>query len=453
MSKSSSSTTTEVVVSPDEVSEKTTFTALGVHPQIVEACDKLGFKHPTEIQKESIPYAIKGRDIVGLAQTGSGKTAAFAIPILQSLLQAPQPLYALVLAPTRELAFQISEQFEAIGAIIGVKCAVLVGGFDNMAQSMALARKPHIIVGTPGRVVFHLENTKGFNLKSLKYLVLDEADRLLSMDFEEEINTILKVIPRERNTYLFSATMTKKVVKLQRASLTNPVKVSVATKYTTNDTLMQQYLFIPHKHKDCYLAYILNELAGNSVIIFTSTCATSTKLAIMLRNLGFGAIPINGQMDQSKRLASLNKFKAGDKAILVATDVAARGLDIPSVDLVINYDVPLNSKEYIHRVGRTARAGKTGRAITIVTQYDVEIYQRIEYCLDKKLEEFPTEEDTVLVLLERVNDAVRIALMEIKEAGMSEKEKRGLDDSEQSGSGQLKKRKVTEKKVIKKKKY
>eukprot|EP01133_Synstelium_polycarpum_P020527 gene20527-24647_t len=427
-----------------------TFESLGVHPQIVDACTQLGFKHPTEIQREALPYAIKGRDIVGLAQTGSGKTAAFAIPILQQLLQTPSSLFALVLAPTRELAFQISEQFEAIGAVIGVKCTVLVGGIDTMSQSLALAKKPHIVVGTPGRVFYHLENTKGFNLKTLKFFVMDEADRLLSMDFEEEINQILKVIPKERNTYLFSATMTSKVAKLQRASLNNPVKVQVATKYSTVDALQQQYLFIPFKHKEVYLTYILTELAGNSTIIFTSTCAASTKLAILLRNLGMGAIPINGQMDQSKRLGSLNKFKAGQKSILVATDVAARGLDIPSVDLVINYDVPLNSKEYVHRVGRTARAGKSGRAITIVTQYDVEVYQRIEHLLEKKLDAYPAPEETVLVLLERVNDANRIAVNEIKEAGLTEKEKRA-EDSETGGVGQLKKRKVADKKSQQKK--
>ncbi|EFA78288.1 putative RNA helicase [Heterostelium album PN500] len=426
-----------------------TFEKLGVDPQIVEACKKLGFKNPTEIQRKAIPEALAGKDIVGLAQTGSGKTAAFSIPMLQALLAKPSGLFGLVLAPTRELAVQISDQIEALGAVIGVKCAVLVGGIDTMSQSMALAKKPHIIVGTPGRVVYHLENTKGFNLKTLKYFVMDEADRLLGMDFEEEINTILKVIPKDRNTFLFSATMTSKVAKLQRASLNDPVKIQVATKYSTVDTLQQEYIFIPYKHKECYLTYILNELAGNSVIIFTSTCAASTKLAIMLRNLSFKAIPINGQMDQSKRLSSLNKFKAQTMDILVATDVAARGLDIPSVDLVINYDVPVSSKEYMHRVGRTARAGRTGRAVTLVTQYDVEIYLRIEHALEQKLEEFPTEQESVLVFSERVNEAIRVATNEIKEAGLSEKEKRSMDDSEQS-TGHLKKRKV-EKKVIKKK--
>ena len=273
-----------------------------------------------------------------------------------------------MLSPTRELAIQIAEQFEALGAGIGVKCAVLVGGIDMMAQAIALAKRPHIVVGTPGRVVDHLSNTKGFSLRGLKHLVLDEADRLLNMDFEQEIDQILKVVPRERRTQLFSATMTSKVAKLQRACLQNPVKVEVAGKYSTVDTLRQQYMFVPAKYKDCYLTFLLTELAGSTMMIFTRTCDNTRKVALMLRNLGFGGVPIHGQMSQPKRLGALNKFKAGDRNILVATDVASRGLDIPSVDVVVNYDVPTNSKDYVHRVGRTARAGRSGRSVTIVTQ-------------------------------------------------------------------------------------
>lgn len=314
------------------------------------------------------PLSAAGQDVIGLAQTGSGKTGAFALPILQALLDKPQALFSLVLSPTRELAIQIAEQFEALGTGIGVKCAVLVGGIDMMAQAISLARRPHVVVGTPGRVVDHLTNTKGFSLRSLQHLVLDEADRLLNMDFEQEIDQILKVVPRDRRTQLFSATMTSKVAKLQRACLRNPVKVEVAAKYTTVDTLRQQYMFVPSKYKDCYLTFLLTELAGCTGMIFTRTCDATRRMALMLRNLGFGAVPIHGQMSQPKRLAALNKFKAGERSLLVATDVASRGLDIPAVDVVINYDVPTNSKDYVHRVGRTARAGRSGRAVTIVTQ-------------------------------------------------------------------------------------
>ncbi|CAF92169.1 unnamed protein product, partial [Tetraodon nigroviridis] len=275
----------------------------GVTEVLCEACDQLGWKSPTKIQIEAIPVALQGKDVIGLAETGSGKTGAFALPILQSLLASPQRLHTLVLTPTRELAFQISEQFEALGSSIGVKCAVIVGGIDMMSQSLVLAKKPHIVIATPGRLIDHLENTKGFSLRAVKFLVMDEADRILNMDFETEVDKILKVIPRERRTFLFSATMTKKVQKLQRAALKDPVKCAVSTKYTTVDKLQQYYIFIPSKYKDCYLVSILNDLAGNSFIIFCSTCNNAQRVALLLRNLGITAIPLHGQMSQ--RIESL----------------------------------------------------------------------------------------------------------------------------------------------------
>lgn len=394
----------------------TTFKELGVHPSICEAVEKMGWDVPSKIQLEALPPGLEGKDVIGLAETGSGKTGAFVIPILQRLLENPQRLFALVLAPTRELAFQISEQFQAIGSSIGVKCACVVGGIDMMNQQIALAKKPHVVVATPGRLIDHLENTKGFSLRTMRFLVLDEADRMLSMDFEEEINKIVQLMPEDRNTYLFSATMTSKVAKLQRASLRNPVKIEITHKFATPRALAQKYLFIPAKYKDCYLAYMLNEFAGQSMLVFSATCNGSQKIALMLRNLGFQAICLHGQMSQPKRLGALNKFKAKQRNILICTDVASRGLDIPAVDIVINYDIPGHGKDYIHRVGRTARAGRAGTAISIVTQYDVELYQRIEHLLGMKLDGYNCEEETVLVLLERVAEAQRIATIEMKEA-------------------------------------
>lgn len=345
----------------DEViQENVTWQDLGLTDVLCKACEQLKWAKPSKIQRESIPVALQGKDVIGLAETGSGKTAAFALPILQSLLQNPQRYFALILTPTRELAFQISEQFEALGSSIGVKCAVIVGGMDMMSQALILAKKPHILIATPGRLLDHLENTKGFSLRALKYLVMDEADRILNMDFEVEVDKILKVIPRERRTFLFSATMTKKVKKLQRACLQDPVKVEVSTKYQTVEKLQQYYVFIPVKFKDVYLMYILNELAGNTFMIFCSTCNNTIRTALMLRSLGLTAVPLHGQMSQNKRLAALTKFKAKSRSILISTDVASRGLDIPHVDVVINFDIPTHSKDYIHRVGRTARAGRSG---------------------------------------------------------------------------------------------
>ena len=400
----------------DAKAKPQTFEDLGVCAELADACAKImGWRAPTPIQCAAVPEALRERDVIGLAQTGSGKTGAFALPILQSLLDAPQGFHSLILSPTRELAMQIAEQIETLGAGVGARTATLVGGVDMTTQAIKLGKRPHVIVGTPGRGVDHLENTKGFSLRALKVLVLDEADRLLNLDFEEEIDKILRVIPSDRRTQLFSATMTNKVAKLQRACLRDPVKVEVSAKYSTVESLKQHYLFIPAKHKDCYATYLFNELSASTLIVFARTCDATRKLALIARNLGFGAVPIHGQMSQPKRIAALQKFKSGERNILIATDVASRGLDIPSVDVVINYDVPQNSKDYVHRVGRTARAGRSGLAVTMVTQYDVELYQKIERLINKKLDKYPLEEEAVMLLYDRVNEAQRIAIQQMRD--------------------------------------
>jgi ATP-dependent RNA helicase DDX47/RRP3 len=404
-------------VNPAVNEKPKTFKGLGIIDSLSEACDALGYKNPTPIQAQAIPLALQGRDLIGLAETGSGKTAAFVLPILQALMDKPQALHSLILAPTRELAYQISHAVSALGSLISVRCAVLVGGLDMIPQSIALGKKPHVVVATPGRLLDHMENTKGFSLRQLKYLVMDEADRLLDLDFGPILDKILKILPRDgRRTYLFSATMSSKIESLQRASLQNPVRVAVSVdKYQTVSTLIQRYLFIPHKHKDLYLIHVLNELAGQTGIIFTRTVNEAQRVSILLRKLGFSAVPIHGQLSQNARLAALNKFRAKSKSLLIASDVAARGLDIPSVDLVVNFDLPHDSKTYIHRVGRTARAGKSGNAISFVTQYDVELWMRIENALGKKLAEYETVKEEVMVLAERVGDAQRAAATEMKD--------------------------------------
>ncbi|ORY83673.1 ATP-dependent rRNA helicase rrp3 [Protomyces lactucae-debilis] len=424
--------TIEVV---EEDAPAKTFESLGVLPELCEATAKVGYKQPTPIQAEAIPHALAGKDIIGLAQTGSGKTAAFAIPIIQALWEKPSPLFACVMAPTRELAYQISEQFEALGGSLGLKSVVIVGGMDMVSQAVALAKKPHILVCTPGRLQDHLENTKGFSLRTMKYLVLDEADRLLDMDFGPIIDKILKIIPRERHTYLFSATMTSKVEKLQRASLSNPVRVAVSTKYSTVDTLLQSYLFIPFKFKDAYLVYLVNELAGQSTIIFARTCNDTQRVAFLLRHLGFPAVPLHGQLSQSARLGALNKFKSGARSILIATDVASRGLDIPLVDAVINFDIPTDSKSYIHRVGRTARAGRAGKSISLVTQYDLELYLRIEAALGTKMPLYDADKEGVMILAERVADAQRASVSDMKELQARKGGKRGEGIGRAGGRG------------------
>ncbi|CAJ2512703.1 Uu.00g008220.m01.CDS01 [Anthostomella pinea] len=393
-----------------------TFKDLGIVENLCDACESLGYKTPTPIQEKSIPLALQNRDIIGLAETGSGKTAAFVLPILQALLEEkkPSPFFGLIMAPTRELAAQIGQAVDALGSTISVRSTVIVGGLDIVPQQIALGKRPHIIIATPGRLLDHLEKTKGFKLSSLRYFVIDEADRLLDMDFGPILDKLLKFLPRERRTFLFSATMSSKVESLQRASLRDPIRVSVSARYQTVATLQQNYLFIPFMYKDMYLVYLVNEFAGRSTIIFTRTVYETQRIAILLRSLGFGAIPLHGQLSQSARLGALSKFKSKSKDILVATDVAARGLDIPKVDLVINYDIASDSKSYIHRVGRTARAGRSGQALSIITQYDLELYQRIEAAMGKKLEEYETDREEVMVFRERVEEAQRHSRNEMK---------------------------------------
>ena len=358
-----------------------------------------------------------------MAETGSGKTGAFVLPILQGLLQhaVRGAVAAVILTPTRELALQIHTVVQALGAhSIAATSVCIVGGVDRTSQAIALARHPHFVIATPGRLVDHLKDTKGFTIQHTRFLVLDEADRMLSMDFEEELHAILDTMhdSDKRQTFLFSATMTAKVQKLQRASLSDPVRIQVSTKFQTPQLLAQSYLFIPAKYKDCYLTYIVNQYAGQSLLVFCQTCQNVQRLALVLRSLGFPAVALHGQLSQSARTGALQKFAAGARTLLICTDVAARGLDLPTVHLVINYDLPSHGKEYIHRVGRTARAGKPGTAIAMVTQYDVEVYQRIEGLLGEKLPAYEiATEQTVLVLLERVSEAQRLAMRELREQG------------------------------------
>lgn len=392
-----------------------TFKSLGVADVLCDICKKLGWEKPTAIQQEAIPAALQGHDIIGLAKTGSGKTGAYAIPVLQAFSKAPQRTFALVLTPTRELAFQVAEQFEVLGVSMEIKTAVIVGGIDMITQSIALSKRPHIIIGTPGRLVDHLENTKGFSLKAIKFLILDEADRMLNKDFEQEVDRILKAVPKDRHTYLYSATMTQKVKKLQRASLTDPVRVEISKKHETVDELQQYYVSVPLQHKAVYLAHVLFELADKSIMVFCETCAGTNRMSFLLKSLGFAAIPLHGKLNQEKRLSVLQKFKSKKNSVLVTTDVASRGLDIPHVDVVINYDIPSNPKDYIHRVGRTARAGREGKSITFVTQFVTYLIEAVETYIGKKLKLYPIIEDDAMVLEDRVREAQLFANKQMRE--------------------------------------
>ncbi|KAJ9451415.1 putative ATP-dependent RNA helicase T26G10.1 [Diplonema papillatum] len=407
----------------EEAPRKVLFKDLKVCDELCQACERLGWTAPTRIQIEAIPHAFKGRDVIGIAQTGSGKTGAFAIPVIQSLLVRKEKVFnsCLALSPTRELSIQICTVFADLGLSIGLRVASLVGGVDMTMQAIQLSRKPHVIVGTPGRVRDHLDSTKGFNLRKLEFLILDEADMMLNMDYERELTAILEAVPKSRQTCLFSATMTSKVDKLQKASLRDPIKVECATKYTTVDSLLQLYAFVPFTERTAYLHHILSTESGKSVIVFCDASHLVQKVALTLRLLGHRALPLYGKLDQGHRLTALGKLKEGKCRVLVCTDVASRGLDIPSVSLVINYTLPLSSKLYVHRVGRTARAGAAGRAISLVTQYDVLQVQKIEQHIKKELQELPLDEALVQASLERVEHAERNAGSEIKDNEREEK--------------------------------
>jgi ATP-dependent RNA helicase DDX47/RRP3 len=407
----------------DETKDDATFESLGLCAELVQGCNEAGWTVPTRIQAAAIPpAAMEQRDIVGIAQTGSGKTGAYVLPMLHWLLSQPKAPYlaCLVLVPTRELAQQVSEQCRALGRCIGLRTATLVGGIDAVKQAIELSQRPHVIVGTPGRVKDHLANTKGFSLIKLHWLVLDEADRMLDMDYEAEIDEILKHLPRDRQTALFSATLSTKIDRLQKASLRDPVMVQVDRKNQTADNLTQQFVFCPFADMVAHLHVFLVTDSAQRLIVFCSSQHTVHQLTLTLRILGHRALPLMGRMTQENRNLALQRFKDGQVRVLVCTDLAQRGIDIKDVDCVVNYSLPLSAKEYIHRVGRTARAGQTGKAVNIVSQYDIAQLQSIEEYTGMKMTEYPVAEGDVEAVRQRVEDAEFQAKKEVKEQQLEE---------------------------------
>ncbi|RMB89801.1 hypothetical protein DUI87_33816 [Hirundo rustica rustica] len=358
------------------------------------------------------------RDCLGCAKTGSGKTAAFVLPVLQVLSEDPYGIFCLVLTPTRELAYQIAEQFRVLGKPLGLKDCVVVGGLDMVAQALELARKPHVVIATPGRLADHLRSSSTFSLRKIKFLVLDEADRLLEQgcaDFSADLELILEALPARRQTLLFSATLTATLSQLRALAANSPFfweaeaqsLCSWVVQVRTVEELEQRYLLVPEALKDAYLVHLVQSFQDLhqdwAIIIFTKTCKDCQVLNMMLRKFNFPSVALHSMMKQKQRFAALAKFKSSIFKILIATDVAARGLDIPAVQLVINHNTPGLPKIYIHRVGRTARAGRRGTAITLVTQYDIHLVHAIEEEIKLKLQEFSVEEQLVLDILTQVN--------------------------------------------------
>ncbi|KAM9329058.1 putative ATP-dependent RNA helicase DDX49 [Gastrophryne carolinensis] len=386
------------------------FEELGLSSWLIDQCKQVGICKPSSVQENCIPPILQGRDCMGCAKTGSGKTAAFVLPILQKLSEDPFGIFCLVLTPTRELAYQIAEQFRVLGKPLGLKDCIIVGGMDMVAQAIELARKPHVVIATPGRLADHIRSSNTFSIKKIKFLVLDEADRLLEQgctDFTQDLQVILGAVPAQRQTLLFSATLTDTLQELKSVAMNKPFFWESTSEVRTVEQLDQRYILVPEKVKDAYLVHLIQKFQDEhedwSIMVFTNTCKSCQILNMMLREFNFPSVALHSMMKQKQRFAALAKFKSSVFKILLATDVAARGLDIPTVQVVINHNTPGLPKIYIHRVGRTARAGRNGMAITLVTQYDIHLVQAIEEQINMKLEEFSVKESDVLKILTQVN--------------------------------------------------
>ncbi|KAJ9048984.1 putative RNA helicase [Entomophthora muscae] len=404
-----------------------TFSQLGLYPWLLEGLKRMAIQTPTEIQAKCIGPILEGRDVVGGAKTGSGKTAAFALPMLQKLAVDPYGVFGLVLTPTRELAFQLAEQFAALGEGINLKYCVVVGGLDMMKQAVDLSHRPHIIIATPGRLADLIRSSPDvIHLKRLSMLVLDEADLMLTPTFAEDLGEIFNVLPEKRQTLLFTATMTKSVTQLiqtERPGRPTPFIHLCQSSTLTVKTLKQNYIFIPSYVREAYLVHLLAENAGKSVMIFTARVHTAELLKILLCKMGHQAVALHSNMPQRGRIDAIARFKAAHTTTLVSTDVGSRGLDIPAVQLVINYDLPQDPSNYIHRVGRTARAGRGGSAVSFVTEKDVTLVHDIEERVGSKMEELTISENKVLEIINKVSEAKREAKMIMLDGNFGEKQR------------------------------
>ncbi|MGW5450898.1 DEAD/DEAH box helicase [Nocardia sp. NPDC003979] len=355
-----------------------TFADLGIDDRVLAAIADVGYESPSPIQAATIPPLLSGADVVGLAQTGTGKTAAFAIPILMNLDTAQKKPSALVLAPTRELAIQVAEAFGKYSSHIpGLHVLPIYGGQSYGVQLSGLRRGAHVVVGTPGRVIDHLE--KGtLDLTELRYLVLDEADEMLKMGFQEDVERILRDTPRDKQVALFSATMPGAIRKISKQYLNDPVEITVKSKTTTNTNITQRYVQVSHQRKLDALTRVLEVEDFEAMIIFVRTKQATEELAEKLRSRGFSAAAINGDIAQNQRERTIGQLKSGALDILVATDVAARGLDVDRISHVVNYDIPHDTESYVHRIGRTGRAGRSGQALLFVAPRERHLLKAIE---------------------------------------------------------------------------
>ncbi|WP_395244225.1 DEAD/DEAH box helicase [Agromyces sp. MMS24-K17] len=389
-----------------------TFADLGLDDHVLKALKDVGYETPSAIQAATIPPLLAGRDVLGTAQTGTGKTAAFALPILSRLDVSQKTPQALVLAPTRELALQVCEAFERYAAHLrGVHVLPVYGGQGYGVQLSALRRGVHIVVGTPGRIMDHLD--KGtLDLSELKYLVLDEADEMLKMGFAEDVESILADTPDDKQVALFSATMPAPIRRISGQYLRDPEEINVKAKTTTSANITQRYLVVSYAQKVDALTRILEVEAFEGIIVFVRTKNETETLAEKLRARGFSAAAINGDLSQVQRERTVNQLKDGKLDVLVATDVAARGLDVERISHVVNFDIPTDTESYVHRIGRTGRAGRTGDAISFVTPREQRLLTSIERATRQPLTrmQLPSVDEVNATRLTRFDDAITEAL-------------------------------------------
>jgi ATP-dependent RNA helicase DeaD len=395
-----------------------TFADLGIDKRVLRALDDVGYESPSPIQAATIPALLEGRHVVGLAQTGTGKTAAFAVPILSRIDLKQKTPQALVLAPTRELALQVSEAFERYAArMTGLHVLPVYGGQAYGVQLSALRRGVHVVVGTPGRIMDHLQ--KGtLDLTELRFLVLDEADEMLKMGFAEDVETILADTPEDKHVALFSATMPAQIRRIAKKYLTDPVEITVRNKTATAANITQRYLQVAHQQKLDALTRLLEVENFEAMIVFVRTKQATEALAERLRARGFSVAAINGDIAQAQRERTINQLRDGRLDILVATDVAARGLDVERISHVLNFDIPTDTESYVHRIGRTGRAGRAGDAILFVTPRERHLLKAIEKATRQPLQQMPlpTVEDVNTTRVARFTDSITQALASDKHA-------------------------------------
>ncbi len=396
----------------DAIPEATGFANLGLSDAVLKAVRDVGYEYPSAIQAATIPPLLDGRDVVGLAQTGTGKTAAFALPILSRLDVSQKKPQALVLSPTRELALQVCEAFEQYAAHMrGVHVLPVYGGQAYGVQLSALRRGVHVVVGTPGRIMDHL--AKGtLDLSELKYLVLDEADEMLKMGFAEDVETILADTPDDKQVALFSATMPPQIRRISKKYLHDAEEITVENKTTTSANTTQRYLMVSYPQKVDALTRILEVENFEGMIVFVRTKNETETLAEKLRARGYSAAAISGDVAQAQRERTVAQLKSGKLDILVATDVAARGLDVDRISHVVNFDIPIDTESYVHRIGRTGRAGRSGAAISFVTPRERRLLGAIEKATRQPLTQMqlPSVDDVNVTRLARFDDAITEAL-------------------------------------------